>query len=231
MFRGATQLFTVSRLASTALLLSCTNQAFEVGSVDAIGSSFVNDVRGSSEQPSSSSAPLAGSAPTGGTPAGGSAPIASGGSGPVEMVGAGGADPGPPAPTGMQLDSLGWIATASDSFPDEDPTSVLDGQPGSRWTTGKSQYSGMWFQIDMRKPQFFYEIDIVGNESPSEVPLRLDVYTSLDGAFGDPVARGVLGSEVINVVFAEPQYARYIRLVLTQDAGKWWSINSITVKR
>lgn len=137
----------------------------------------------------------------------------------------------PSQPSGMALGTAGWRVTASNTYPDVDPSVVLDPMAGRSWSSGAYQSPGMWLQIDMLVPQFFFEIDIDSLSLPSDAARRFDLYLSLDGNFGAPAKTGIFGSTQTQIRFDEPQYARYIRIVLTQDAAKWWSIDAIRVRQ
>jgi hypothetical protein len=137
----------------------------------------------------------------------------------------------PSRPSGMALGTAGWRASASNTYPDVDPGVVLDPTAGRTWSSGAYQSAGMWLQIDMLAPQFFFEIDIDSTSLPSDAARRFDLYLSVDGSFGEPARTGVFGSTQTQIRFDEPQYARYIRIVLTESAAKWWSIDAIRVRQ
>ncbi len=134
--------------------------------------------------------------------------------------------------TGVPFNSTGWIATASDSSPDSDPTSVLDRTAPKTWTSGLGQRVGMWFEIDMRKPQIFYGVDLKNESAPDDAAALMDIYTSLDGTFDEPpIASGLFGCALTSATFQEPQQARYIRLVVSEAKNSWWTIDSIVVRQ
>lgn len=134
--------------------------------------------------------------------------------------------------TGVPINSPGWIATASDSAPESDPSSVLDRTSPKTWTSGVGQRVGMWFQIDMRKPLVFYGVDLKNESAPDDAAALMDVYTSLDGTFDEPpVASGLFGCALTSATFQEPQLARYIRLVVSEAKASWWTIDSLVVRQ
>jgi hypothetical protein len=134
----------------------------------------------------------------------------------------------PSGPTGAALDRAGWKATCTDSYPDHTPDQFLD-SAGGRWTSGKDQYVGMSCEIDMGKLETFFQLLLTCNEAPNDAPGKFDVYFSRDGSWGEPARAGVFGGEISSASFDTAQLARYVKIELTQDKAKWWSINELNV--
>jgi hypothetical protein len=139
----------------------------------------------------------------------------------------------PAAPTGVALSRDGWDAKGSNTYPDDDFDEILD-SVGGRWTSGTAQYPGMWIEVDMGQLQTFFSIVLTCDEQPSDNPARFDVYLSVDGKYGAPVKSPVYGGNAANgtasvASFDTAQLARYVKIVLTQDKTKWWSINEFNV--
>ncbi|HVY25929.1 MAG TPA: discoidin domain-containing protein [Polyangiaceae bacterium] len=251
MARRVSRLLIDTIIAWVAIAAGCVNQSFEVGSMDpsapgADPRGFLGD-HGSSGG-SASLLPIGGSQPSEGSVIGGSvsaAGLSAGGSvavagtsvGADNTPGAGGADSGNgrtvcAAPqNGMLLNTSAWKATASNTSPDVDPSVVLDPQAPQTWTSGIDQYAGLWFQIDMLQPECFYSVAIDSTSAPGEAAIALSFSTSIDGSFVDaPIMTGILGNAHTQLTFDTPQHARYLRLTVTLDANKWWSIDSISVR-
>jgi hypothetical protein len=134
--------------------------------------------------------------------------------------------------TGLPLNSPGWVATASDSAPYSDPSSVLDRASPRTWTSGVGQSVGMWFEIDMGKPLPIYGLDLKNESAPDDAAALMDIYISLDGTFSDPpIAAGLFGCALTSATFQEPQLARYIRLVVSEAKASWWTIDSLVVRQ
>ena len=131
-------------------------------------------------------------------------------------------------PSGAVLARTGWSAKASDNYPDDNPNQVLD-SVGGRWTSGTDQKAGMSFEVDMGKLQTFFSIVLTCTEAPADAPAKFDLYLSTDGKYGAPAVSGVYGGAVSTVAFDTARLARYIKIVLTQDKTKWWSINELNV--
>jgi F5/8 type C domain len=134
----------------------------------------------------------------------------------------------PAVPTGVALSRDGWSAKASNSYPDDNPNEVLD-SVGGRWTSGADQKGGMWLEVDMRKLQVFFSVVLTCDEQPTDAPAKFDVYLSTDGKYGAPAATGLYGSTISTAKFDTARLARYVRIVLTQESTKWWSINEFQV--
>jgi hypothetical protein len=134
----------------------------------------------------------------------------------------------PSAPNGEALDRTGWTAKCTDSYPDHTPNQFLD-STGGRWTSGKAQYVGMACEIDMGKLQAFFQVMLTCDEAPADAPVKFDVYLSKDGTWGEPARAGVFGGAVSTARFDTAQLARYLKIELTQDHTKWWSINELNL--
>jgi O-glycosyl hydrolase len=123
----------------------------------------------------------------------------------------------------------GWIATASHSNTGEPPSNALDTNSGTRWSAGRAQANGQWFQVDMRSARNFNRIVMDAGGSSGDYPRGYQVYVSNDGTnWGGPVASGTGSSQVINVNFSS-QVARFIRVVQTVNSGNWWSLHDFNV--
>jgi hypothetical protein len=129
------------------------------------------------------------------------------------------------------LDRTGWTATASDvsPWPNDALAHMLDGDGLSRYSSGTSQYNGMWVQVDMATPQTFSRIELDSGPNADDYARSADVYVSSDGAAWSKVASVVGDGQPVQAVTFEPQTARYIKVVVTGSAGNWWSIAELNV--
>ncbi len=134
----------------------------------------------------------------------------------------------PAMPTGVVLSRAGFDADASDSYPDDNPDEVLD-SVGGRWTSGTKQYDGMWFEVDMGEVKTFFSVILTCDEQPEDAPAKFDFYLSVDGDYEAPTRPGLFGKPITEVSFDTAQVARYIKIVLRQEATKWLSINEVNV--
>jgi hypothetical protein len=130
---------------------------------------------------------------------------------------------------GGPLPRTGWVATGSSSNGGDVPGSALDGNIGTRWSTGKAMANGMTFQVDMQSAQTFSKITMDSGGSASDYARGYQVFVSNDGtSFGPPIATGAGSAALIAVQFPM-QSARYIKVVQTGSASWWWSIAELNV--
>ncbi len=134
-----------------------------------------------------------------------------------------------PAPSGGALNRSGWQLSASSSSGGDVPSNAIDGNLGTRWSTGAFQSNGMWFQIDMGSTQSFNKIVLDVTNSPNDYPVGYQVYVSNDGSnWGNAITSGS-GSTITTITFGT-QSARYIKIVQTGSSSQWWwSIDELNV--
>jgi O-glycosyl hydrolase len=129
-------------------------------------------------------------------------------------------------PLGTPLDRTGWTATASDEspWPDDALGHVLDGDGGTRYSSGTGQYDGMWIQVDMGQAQTFDKVVLDSGSNTSDYARSADVYVSTDGTTWTKAGSVVGDGDQLQVASFASQTARYLKLVVTGSAGNWWSI-------
>lgn len=137
----------------------------------------------------------------------------------------------PSAPTGAALSRAGWLAAASDSYPDHNPNQVLD-STGGRWTSGADQHPGMWFEVDMGELRTFFEIVFTSTEQTSDAPGQYRIYLATEpGEYGAVAGPNRFGGPVSVYTFDTARLARFIKIEIAQDKAFWWSINEINVTK
>ncbi|MFF7198776.1 glycoside hydrolase family 3 C-terminal domain-containing protein [Streptomyces sp. NPDC008079] len=128
-----------------------------------------------------------------------------------------------------RVDYLGaWAARASSSAgPSDQPHNMVDGNAGTRWSSGTPMADGQWVSVDMGASHSVDQVTLdAGNSTDYARGYR--VLLSADGAtWGDPVAEGAGTGQVVTATFAARQ-ARYIRIEQTGTADSWWSIAELT---
>jgi O-glycosyl hydrolase len=124
------------------------------------------------------------------------------------------------------LDRAGWTATASDEspWPNDALAHLLDGDGLSRYSSGTSQYVGMWVQVDMGAMQNFSRIELDSGPNADDYARSADVFVSSDGTNWTKVASIVGDGQPIQTASFATQTARYLKVVNTGSAGNWWSI-------
>jgi len=130
------------------------------------------------------------------------------------------------------LPTDGWSATASRGG---NAAAAFDGDPATRWDTGRTQQAGDWYLLDMSRPQRFAGLIVDTRWSANDYPAALTVSVSEDNAKWTIVA-DIADTEPLNkqgkiTLRFDPVTARYIKLVLTKPHGEnwYWSIHELSV--
>lgn len=136
----------------------------------------------------------------------------------------------PAAPSGGAISPSGWLATASATFSENTkPEAALDGNVSSHWTSGVSQVPGMWFVVDMLKPQAFFSVELVCT-SNDDYARTLRVLASEDGQTFTTLTGTTAGQKTLRFDYGAAQVARYLKFELLQDTGgTWWRIDELRV--
>jgi hypothetical protein len=124
-----------------------------------------------------------------------------------------------------------WKATA---WPNGGEASLaVDGDPATRWTSGKGQEPGMFFQVDLGSPQRMEGVSIFLGGALYDYPRGLQIQVSSDGKAWREVKTRVRSAyafvqgrllKKVDYRFAEEE-GRLLRLVQTgTDPQCWWSI-------
>ncbi|MBN1129887.1 MAG: glycoside hydrolase family 9 protein, partial [Chitinispirillaceae bacterium] len=135
-----------------------------------------------------------------------------------------------PCTPGTMMSRTGWEATASNYSPNasEAVHLALDGDVGTRYSSGAGLSNGMWFQLDMGYPRDFDQIVIVS--AGSDFPATCRAYAGNDtGNFGNAIATAT-GNVTTTITLDKPVNGQYIRLVSGSSSGSWWSIHEINVR-
>ncbi|MDB4982236.1 MAG: S-layer domain protein [Myxococcales bacterium] len=106
--------------------------------------------------------------------------------------------------------------------------SALDGKVSTRWTTNHNQTAGQFFQVDMGSMVSISRITMDAANDTSDYPRGYQVFLSSDGThWGTNVSSGA-GSPFISSSFPKTT-ARYLKIVQTSSASKWWSLHELNV--
>jgi hypothetical protein len=133
-------------------------------------------------------------------------------------------------PVGPRLSRAGWTATSSVACSSEPPPRALDGRIDTRFSTCEPQRPGQWYLVDMQRPRAFTALTLDAGESAGDYPRAFSVYAGNDRAnLGAPVARGVGTTQVVSITFFPPREARYIKIMQTGRAARWWSVHELDV--
>jgi O-glycosyl hydrolase len=133
------------------------------------------------------------------------------------------------AGTATNLSREGWTLAASSSEPSGPPSNMIDGDLGTRWSSGAAQTPGASVSIDLGKPQQFNQVVMDSGTSPGDYARAYQVETSDDGLSWTPIARGKgMSSEI--VIPLPPTTTRHLRIVSGASSGNWWSISELNLR-
>ncbi|MEZ5965928.1 MAG: discoidin domain-containing protein [Planctomycetota bacterium] len=120
-----------------------------------------------------------------------------------------------------------WKAAASDG--DDSAHQALDGDAGTRFTTGTPMRPDMWWRVDLDGEYEVTSIVLDTTGSRDDFPRGYVLETSLDGETWNEVARGE-GDGPRTVVTLPPGRLRHFRFTQTgRNEDQWWSIHRISV--
>ncbi|MBK8097468.1 MAG: discoidin domain-containing protein [Planctomycetes bacterium] len=122
-----------------------------------------------------------------------------------------------------------WVLTASHEH--EALARAIDGDVGSRWSTGTPMTPGMWFQVDFGMPFTVRELLLDAASSTGDYPRGYSVRLSDDGlTWSEPVSVGEGSAPQVAIAIAAPRAARFLRIEQTgRTDGLWWSIHELRV--
>jgi hypothetical protein len=126
------------------------------------------------------------------------------------------------------LNRSSWTATASSTAAGTTTGGTLDGNAGTRWSTGITQANGQWYQVDMGNNQTFNRVLIDAGSTTNDYPRGYQVQVSTNGTSWTTVASGT-GSTASVLVEFPVQVARYLKVVQTGTSTSWWSIHELNV--
>ena len=109
---------------------------------------------------------------------------------------------------------------------------ALDGDPGSRWSTGGSMRPGMWLGIDLRMQSHIHSIVLDTTASSGDYPRGYEVYVGdkeIDTDAATPVLTGKGDGPITTIEFNPPLEGRYIKIVQTGTEGLFWSMHELSV--
>ncbi len=127
-----------------------------------------------------------------------------------------------------QLDRSQWALSASSN------TALLqnaiDASATTRWSTGATQASGQFFQIDLGALRPFNRLVIDATQNPGDYPRAFRVFVSDDGLYWrSPIFAGQ-GFRPLGDLHFLTQAARHVRIELTgASPTQWWSIHDIAL--
>ncbi len=121
-----------------------------------------------------------------------------------------------------------WVVTAN--YNQNEAFKAFDGKSETRYTTGKEQGPGMWFQIELPESTVVSGLLLDASSSNRDYPRAFKVDVSDDGkAWGKSIATGHGNSRTTEITFA-PVKTKFIRVTQTGKVkGIFWSIHEVQV--
>jgi hypothetical protein len=121
-----------------------------------------------------------------------------------------------------------WKLTASDK--PADGALAVDGKADTRYSTGRFQVPGMWFQIELPQETEIVGLQLDSTKSANDYPRGYTVQLSSDGqAWAKPVATGKGSGAVTDIMFPATR-TKFIRITQTGEVkGNFWSIHELNI--
>jgi beta-glucosidase len=126
------------------------------------------------------------------------------------------------------LSRTGWAATASPSSSTDVPARMLDGDAGTRWSSGTPMANGNTVTLDLGAARTFGRVvmDSAGSTADYARGYRIDVST--DNSTWRTAGSGTGTGAVVTATIGS-QTARYVRITQTGSATSWWSIAELNL--
>ncbi len=120
-----------------------------------------------------------------------------------------------------------WKVTASHN--DKEAFKAIDGKSETRYTTGKEQVPGMWFQIEFPAPTVVSGLLLDAASSNRDYPRAFKVDVSDDGTHWKSVATGHGNSRKTEIYFPTTT-TKFVKITQTSRAkGLFWSMYEMQV--
>ena len=108
---------------------------------------------------------------------------------------------------------------------------ALDGDPSTRWDTGRGMKPGDWFMLDLGLESTIKGLTLDTRNSSNDYPRGYEVYVSFDGeSWGKSVITGNGTNPLTKIIFDRPVRTRLIKIVQTGSSDSWyWSIHELSL--
>ena len=127
-----------------------------------------------------------------------------------------------------QADSELFVATACAR--NDKASLAIDGDPKTKWDTGRPMRQGDWFQVDLGKMIQIRSVTLDTRESPKDFPKTFRIMLSLDGNRWAKSPKPLSGGPASKITFGPGQRARFVRFeVESIDGDQPWSIHEVRV--
>jgi uncharacterized protein (DUF608 family) len=137
------------------------------------------------------------------------------------------------------LPSKNW--TMTDNVQDNpvlagiDALGAFDGDPETKWTTGRALQPGDSFTLDMAAPQRIAKLVLDNEKSPGDYPMGYRLEASTDGRTWKTIARATAEQTIASMhdnalpIRFTPRTARYLRVTSTGGHYNWFTVNELSV--
>jgi hypothetical protein len=107
---------------------------------------------------------------------------------------------------------------------------AIDGDPGSRYSSGQSMTAGMWFAFDMQEEHELTGIVLDTTMSAGDYPRGFAVYTSANGTdWSAPILTGNGTTAITELSLPPGTRTRHIKIEQTGEHQLFWSIHELQV--
>ena len=122
-------------------------------------------------------------------------------------------------------------ASATASHNPHEVYNALDGNAGTRWSTGLPMQGGEWFKLDLGRAQLVSGITLDARQSAGDYPRGYEVYVSPNMLGEGKLAAKGQGRRSVTDIRWKPVAGRTIKIVQTGKAdGLFWSIHELKVR-
>lgn len=107
---------------------------------------------------------------------------------------------------------------------------AVDGDPKTKWDTGRPMKEGDWFQVDLGKIVQIRSVALDTQESPKDFPKTFRLKISLDGNRWASSPKPMRGGPASKITFGPGQRTRFVRFEVDSiDGDQPWSIHEVSV--
>jgi len=120
---------------------------------------------------------------------------------------------------------------ATASLNNDNAGRAIDGDPGTRWDTGRTMKPGDWFVLDLGVESTIKGLTLDTRNSSNDYPRGYEVYVSFDGgSWGKPLLTGEGIDPLTKIIFTSPVRTRFVKIIQSGSSDSWfWSIHELSL--